>query len=184
MSTQNKQIALFAVLALVIYAVWNYYFNREEIKKDKPFTKGYSVEKIEMRMTNQEGELSTKFKSPSLIRYTDSPVLFIDSPTVWTYENNTEKWLIKANKAELNTQTDKVELIDNVNAHSLNEKEPMDFSTNFLTLDLTNKKAQTTAGISMQQAQFSLQGQVAHIDLKNKIIEVNNNVKAIYKSIK
>ena len=51
-------------------------------------------------------------------------------------------------------------------------------------LDLTSKKAQTSDGISIQQEQFSMQGQVAHIDLKNKIIEVNNNVKAIHKSIK
>ncbi len=184
MTAQNKQIALFAVIALVIYAVWSYYFNREEIKKDKPFTKGYSVEQIEMRMTNEDGELSTKFKSPSLIRYTDSPVLYIDAPVVWTYENNREHWLIKANKAELNTQTNQVELLDNVNARSLDEKEPIVFVTKNLMLDLTSKKAQTSDGISMQQAQSSMQGQVAHIDLKNKIIEVNNNVKAIYKSIK
>jgi LPS export ABC transporter protein LptC len=184
MTAQNKQIIQFAVIALVIYAVWSYYFNREEIKKDKPFTKGYSVEQIEMRMTNEDGELSTKFKSPSLIRYTDSPVLFIDSPIVWTYENNKEHWLIKANKAELNTQTNKVELLDSVNAHSLDEKEPMVFITENLILDLSSKKAQTSDGISIQQAQSSMQGQIAHIDLKNKIIEVNNNVKAVYKSIK
>jgi len=184
MTAQNKQIALFAVIALVVYAVWSYYFNREEIKKDKPFTKGYSIEQIEMRMTNADGEISTKFKSPSLIRYTDSPVLFIDSPIVWTYENNKEHWLIKANKAELNTQTNKVELLDDVNAYSLDEKESMVFTTKNLMLDLSSKKAQTSAGISMQQAQLSMKGQIAHIDLKNKIIEVNNNVKAVYKSNK
>ncbi len=184
MTAQNKQIALFAVIALVIYVVWSYYFNREEIKKDKPFTKGYSVEKIEMRMTNELGQLSTRFKSPSLIRYTDSPILYIDSPTVWTYEDNHENWLIKANKAELNTETNKVELIEDVNAHSLDANESMVFSSNNLVLDLSQHKAQTSHGVFMRQAQFSLTGQVAHIDLKKKIIEVNNNVKAIYKFIK
>jgi len=184
MTAQNKQIILFAVIALLTYAVWSKYFNREEVKKDKPFTKGYSVENIEMRMTNQLGELSAKFKSPSLIRYTDSPVLYIDTPVLWTYDNNVQQWQLNANKAELNTESNKVKLMDEVNAHTLNELEPMVIITESLILDLDSKKAHTTTGISMQQAQLSMRGQAADIDLKNKIIEVKNNVKAIYKSIK
>jgi len=183
MTRQMQNMLFFFVLALLSYAVYKYYFDPLELKSDKPFTKGYSVENVELKITDTQGHLSAKFKSPNLIRYTDSPLLFIDSPLFWTFKNNQEHWLIQSKKAEFNTDTQEVSLIDEVRAKTINDSSETQFKTPSLLVKLKDSSAFTDAGISLQQQQFNMSGQIAHFDLKNEILEVNKNVKAIYKPI-
>lgn len=182
MTRQMQNMLFFFILALLSYAVYKYYFDPITINKDKPFTKGYSVENVELKITDEKGQLSAKFKSPSLVRYTDSPLLFIKTPLFWTYKDNQEHWLIRSKKAEFNTDTQEVSLIDDVIAKTINGSETR-FKTPSLLVKLKDSSAFTDAGISLQQKQFNMSGQIAHFDLKNEILEVNKNVKAIYKPI-
>ena len=183
MSRQITQIVFFSILALLSYALWKYYFDTAEIIQDKPFTKGYSVENIELRITDEAGKLTAKFKSPSLTRYTDSPIVFIDEPLFWMYKNGTEHWLIQSNKAEFNTTTDEVNIYGDLIAKTIHSQAPMSFSANNLVVNLNSKLAHTKDGISLNQQQFTMTGQIAQFDLNNETLEVNNNVKAIYKTI-
>ena len=183
MTRQIQNMLFFFILALLSYALYKYYFDPLIITKDKPFTKGYSVENVELKITDEKGQLSAKFKSPNLVRYTDSPLLFIETPLFWTYNDNQEHWLIQSEKAEFNTDTNEVSLIDNVIAKTINDSSETRFKTASLLVKLEDSSAFTDAGISLQQKQFKMSGQIAHFDLKNEILEVNNNVKAIYKPI-
>ena len=135
-----------------------------------------------MKITDEKGQLSAKFKSPHLIRYTDSPLLFIQTPLFWTYNNNQEHWLIQSKKAEFNTNTQEVSLINEVFAKTINGSETQ-FKTPYLLVKLKDSSAFTDAGIFLQQNQFNLSGQIAQFDLKNETLEVRKNVKAIYKPI-
>jgi len=184
MSKQSSQIAVFFVLALLSYALYNYYFNTEEILTDKPFTKGYSIEDIELKITDNKGKLTAKFKAPSIIRYTDSPIMFIDQPVFWTYANGKEHWSIASKNAEYNDVKDEVVLKDNLLAKTVDKSSAVSFKANNLLINLKTHLAYTKDGISFQQDQFSMVGQIAHFDLNNETLEVNNNVKAIYKSNK
>lgn len=182
MSKQSQHILMFFILSLLSYGIWKYYFDREKTEVDKPFTKGYSVENIELRITNEMGKLTAKFKSPSLIRYTDSPVLYIKSPLFWLYKEGKEQWAMQSDRAEYNAELNDVGLYDNLRAQSANIEKQTSFEAKNLIINLNNKKAHTADGVSIKQQQFVMTGQNAHFDLDNELLEVNNNVKAVYKS--
>jgi LPS export ABC transporter protein LptC len=164
------------------YGIWKYYFDREKQEADKPFTKGYSVENIELRITNEKGKLTAKFKSPSLIRYTDSPILHIKTPLFWLYKEGKQQWKMESDKAEYNAESNEIGLYDNLLAQSVNIDKQTSFKAKNLLLNLNNKKAHTADGVRIKQQQFVMTGQNAHFDLENELLEVNNNVKAVYKS--
>ena len=171
-------------MALSSYAIWNYYFGDEEIEEIKPFTKGYSVENIELKITDETGALTALFKSPRLVRYTDSPIVHINKPLFWTYEKGQQNWSIVSDKAEFNSDTQHVGLYDNLIAKTVNSDSQIEFNAQNLLVDLKSKIANTKDGVFIKQNVITMTGQIAQFDLKNETIEVNNNVKAIYKTEK
>jgi len=181
-SKQAQQLIIFGVLALLTYGIWNYYFNHEIKEVTKPFTKGYSVKNIELKITDDSGMMTALFKSPELIRYTDSPIIHITNPLFWTYEKGKQHWTFKSDKAEYNPEAQQVGLYDNLIAKTVDENSQMMFSAKNLSVDLNTKKAITSDGILMQQKKYKMTGQIAKFDLQNEILEVNNNVKASYKA--
>lgn len=184
MSKQVHHILVYFILALSSYALWKYYFDHDKVEVDKPFTKGYSVENIELKITDETGALTAVFKAPKLIRYTDSPIVHIDKPLFWTYEEGKQHWSIKSDKAEFNSDTQQVGLYENLIAQTVDDDSQISFNAENLLVDLKSKIAQTNDGISFKQQQLSMTGQIAQFDLKNDTLEVNNNVKARYKTKK
>lgn len=184
MTRQFKQILIFSILALSSYAVWKIFVFEEEVIEDKPFTKGYSVDNLELRITDDNGKMSAKFNSPSLIRYTDSDVVMIKSPILWTYEEGNQNWQFKSKIAEYNHKLNQIKLIEKVKATSLNDDSIIKFTSNDLSIDLHEKSAQTQRGISVVKELFSMTGNIANFNFKNKNLEVRNNVKVIYKNSK
>ena len=145
MSKQAQHILLFAILALISYAIWKYYFDHEIVEADKPFTKGYSVDNIELKITDETGALTAMFKSPKLIRYTDNPIVHIDKPLFWTYENGKQHWSIVSENAEYNSDTLQVGLYENLKAQTVNDESQMLFEAENLMVDLKSKIAKTSA---------------------------------------
>jgi LPS export ABC transporter protein LptC len=160
------------------------FFYQELIVEDKPFTKGYSVDNLELRITDEEGHLSAKFNSPSLIRYTDSETVLIQKPALITYELGKQDWLFNSISAEYNHKLNEVKLVEQVRASTQAKDAKINFSSNDLIINLKSKLAQTENGISVDKELFSMTGDSARFDLKNDKIEVKNNVKVIYKSPK
>lgn len=184
MSKQSVQIIIFFILALFSYAVWKIFIFKEIEVKDKPFTKGYSIDNLELRITDEKGHISARFISPSLLRYTDSDIVLIKSPKLWTYEQGEQNWNFSSKQAEYNHKQNRVNLIEQVKATNLNSDSKINFTSNDLNLDLVNKLATTDNGIKVEKEQMSMSGEQADFDFKNDKIEVKNNVKVIYKSPK
>jgi len=182
MTKQSQQIILFAMLALASYGVWKYFFDREKFIQDKPFTKGYSVENVELKITDDYGQLTAKFTSPNLTRYTDSPVLFIKQPLLWTFREGKEHWLLESPMAEYNTDKEEVIFSKKLMANTINENKPTSFEANSLLLKLKNKMATTNDGVVFKQNNMIMTGQIAQFDLTQETLEVNENVRAVYKS--
>jgi len=181
MTRQVLQIIVFSVLALMSFAVWKYFFDVTEVETSKPFTKGYSVKNVELKIIDETGKITAKFKSPNLIKYTDSPIVLINTPLFWTYNNGKEQWLMKSNKAEYNADLAEVKLIDNFVGRSIGGDSPLTIITaKNLLVNIKTKKAYTNDGIVFKQQQIIMTGQDAHVDLKNELLEVNKNVKAVY----
>ncbi len=182
MTKQNQHIVIFALFSLVSYGVWKYFFDREELTQDKPFTKGYSIENVELKITDESGQLTAKFVSPNLIRYTDSPVLYIKEPLFWTYREGKEHWLLESQKAEYDTEKEEVDFSEKLIAHTVNVDQPASFEAMSLLLNLKNKNATTQDGVVFKQNNMVMTGQIAKFDLIQETLEVNKNVKAIFKS--
>ncbi|MFK8013712.1 MAG: LPS export ABC transporter periplasmic protein LptC [Marinicellaceae bacterium] len=183
MSKQSQQIMMFFLLALISYSIWKIYFDHEKVATDKPFTKGYSVENVVLKITDETGVLSGEFKSPKLIRYTDSPIVYIEKPEMWTFDNGQQHWSIQSETAEYNSELLHVDLSENLIAKTVNGS-GIRFNAENLFVDLNTKTAHTDAGIILKKELLSMTGQSAKFDLKNETIEVNNHVKAQYKTQK
>lgn len=184
MSQQIRQIIIFSAIALFIYGVWQYFFNKEELIQDKPFTKGYSIENLELKITDDLGKLTGKFISPSLVRYTDSTIMHINKPLFWTYKDGVKHWEVKSNIAEFNPAKNEINFLEELVAKTINDDSITEFTANSLLIDLKNNLASTKDGIYLKQQNFAMTGQIAQFNLKNETLEVNNNVKAVYKSTK
>ncbi len=182
MTKQTQQIILFTIFALVSYFIWKYFFDREKIVQDKPFTKGYSVENVELKITDESGQLTARFISPNLTRYTDSPILHINEPLFWTYREGKEHWVLESKKAKYDTDKEEIDFSVKLIAHTVNIEQPVSFEANSLLLNLKNKKATTQDGVVFKQNNMIMTGQIAKFDLTQETLEVNNNVKAIFKS--
>lgn len=182
MRQQTKHILFFLVGALLSYAVWKFFFDREPVIQDKPFTKGYSVDQFELEITDEHGEFVAKFISPNLTRYTNSDTVLIDSPNFWTYENNSEGWFFESDSAEYDYKNEQVKLIDNVMAKSLDEIETIELNASDMMVNLSTKIAQTENGVLIQKDTLNLKGQKALFDLTNNQLTVNENVQVVYKS--
>ena len=180
MTRHTLQIIIFFVLALVSFGVWKYYFDIPEVEVSNPFTKGYSIKNVELKIIDETGNITAKFKSPDLIKYTDSPVVLINTPLFWTYNNGKEQWLMKSDKAEYNAESAEVKLIDNFVARLVKDTSHTTIKANNLLVNINTKKAYTSDGMVFKQRQITMTGQDAHFDLKNEILEVNKNVKAVY----
>jgi|GEM_PF-1786625 len=182
MTRQVQQIILFSILALVSYSVWKYFFDREKTIQDKPFTKGYSIENVELKITDELGKLTAKFTSPNLTRFTDTPVLNIETPLFWTYKEGKEHWKLESISANYDTDKNEVDFTNKLKAQTVNDETPTKFVANNLLLDLNNKKANTKDGVNFIQQNMSMTGQIAKFDLDKETLEVSEDVKAIYKS--
>lgn len=181
MTRQIQQIIIFSILALASYGVWKYFFDREKIIQDKPFTKGYSIENVELKITDELGKLTAKFTSPNLTRYTDTPILHITAPLFWTYKEGKEHWLLESKSANYDTEKNEVDFLNKLSAQTVNDETQLKFVANSLLLDLNNKNASTKDGVSFIQQNMTMTGQVAKFDLEKETLEVSENVKAIYK---
>lgn len=184
MTRQQKHILLFLVLAILIYSIWQIFFNLEKQKSNKPFTKGYSVENLELKITDESGKLVGKFTSPGLIRYTDSELILISKPKMWTYDDAKQHWQIFSEKAEYNNKTNEINFTEELKASSILGDKKSSFTANSLLVKLDNSTAYTNNGIVFNQTPFTMSGEIAKLDMKKEILEVNDNVKAIYKSSK
>lgn len=181
MSGQKKHILLFCIVSLVVYSSWHIFFVTEKTEVNKPFTKGYSVENIELRITDESGKLAGKFNSPGLVRYTDSDIIHIKKPEFWTYNNGKINWKIDSNSAEFNSNKNEVDFKEKLVAVSLSESPKQQFTSNSLKVLLDKHVAVTNSGIIFKQDSAVMSGINATLDLKKQIIEVNNDVKAVYK---
>ena len=112
------------------------------------------------------------------------PLIFIEKPLLWTYVTGNEQWKIEANKGEYDAESNQIKLIDSLQAQLQNSETNRKFNAQDLMINLENKHAFTDNGITISENQFKLSGQIAKLDLSTNLIEVNKNVKAIYKSAK
>jgi LPS export ABC transporter protein LptC len=100
----------------------------------------------------------------------------------WTYENGQQHWSIVSDKAEYNSDTSVIGLYENLTAKTVNDESQILFNAKNLLVDLNTKIANTSDGITLNKQQLTMTGQIAKFDLTNETIEVNNNVKAVYKT--
>jgi LPS export ABC transporter protein LptC len=180
MTRQTLQIIVFAVLAILSFGIWKYFFDVPEVEPIKPFTKGYSVKNVELKIIDETGKITAKFKSPDLIKYTDSPIVLINTPLFWTYDNGEEHWVMKSDKAEYNADLAEVNLIGNFVGRLVEGAPFTIIKANNLLVNIDTKQAFTNDGIVFRQRQITMKGQNAHFDLKNEILEVNKDVRAVY----
>ena len=95
------QLMVFTVLAFVSYAVYDKYYGSDSETQFKPFTKGYSLEGVVIRTSDEAGEITSTIESPSMIHYADTEISVINEPR-YTIHEKTGDWIFTSNKGEIN----------------------------------------------------------------------------------
>lgn len=182
MSQQLRHILFFLFAGFLTYSVWKYYFDREPEVQDKPFTKGYSVENLELQVTDENGDFVAKFVSPNLMRYTDSDTVHVEKPRMYAYSNQQESWQFDSLKADYDHKRNTVKMMQDVSVKQLNSAKQIQLKFQNLLVDLHEKKAETDSGVELEKETFNMVGERAWFDFINEKIEVKGNVKVVYKT--
>ncbi len=173
-------LLVFALLSVMLYAAGRYFFPAPESRGLKPFTKGYSVTRLSMDMTDENGHIMTRVKAPSMVYYEDSRVTEIESPSITLLTDEGGRWLFTSPQGEYRDDEDVLYFSGAVEAlqKDANDQTLVRINTRRLRVDPRSKTAITDAPIKITQPRLLLTGTGAELDFNREEFEVKSNVHA------
>ncbi len=167
---QYRQLLVFAILAGVSYAVYEYAFAQEKQMTFKPFTKGYALYDSVVQITDDDGQIHSTIKSPEMIHYADSQLTTIESPQVVMVQNESQ-WTMRSSVATINESQTAIHFPDVVTVTN-DASPPLALETSDMTVYPEQKTTQSPAAIVIHQAGRKISGVGSKIDFNNELIEV------------
>lgn len=95
------QLVVFALLATLSYAIFNQFFSQDTSIEYEPFTKGYSLEGVVMRSSNEAGDIVSTVESPLVIHYADTEMSVIKEPRYIMHQSDGD-WVFESEQGEIN----------------------------------------------------------------------------------
>lgn len=144
------------------------------------------MKEITTLQTNQQGQLESRYYSPSMIHYQKDNITDITKPDVTIYLVNGNHWHITANQGRAEQGNTVIYLWDNVRAYR--PAIPGNPATTILTEKATvypsEKIAQTHAPVTLIQPGAQVKSIGARVNMQSNKIELFSNARAKYKSPK
>ena len=169
---------LFALLALGSYAVYETWHSEDNGVAYEPFTKGYSIEGVVIRNSDENGHIVSTIQAPSVIHYADSGVTVINQPTYRMHQASGD-WLFSSATGEINQAQTQLYFPDDVmlELDGLPD-EHVAVKTSELTVDLDNQTGTSPQKLTVTQPGVLLQGVGSVIRFKQQEIEILEDVYA------
>ncbi|MFC3193568.1 LPS export ABC transporter periplasmic protein LptC [Marinicella sediminis] len=177
-----RQLILFAVMALGSYAIFDMYHSKEDAFSYEPFTKGYSIEGVIIRNSDESGRIVSTIQAPSVIHYADSGMTLINQPRYRMHQADGD-WLFSSESGEINeAQTElffpqavTLELEDVTTDRVLIE-------TSELTINLKQKTGTSQQKLKVTQPGAVLQGVGSVIKFEQQEIEILEDLYAEFET--
>ena len=176
------QLMVFAVLALVSYAVFEKYYGVDSETRFKPFTKGYSLEGVVIKTSDEAGEITSTIESPSMIHYADTEISVINEPR-YTIHEKTGDWIFTSNKGEINKEQTELTFPDVVNFYLATEPlMAVSVKSSHLVVDINNKIGRTADKVIVKQPGAQLTGLGSVINFADQEIEIIEDMYAEFEN--
>ncbi len=176
------QLTVFGLLAVVSYAIYDNFFGTESATQYEPFTKGYSLEGVVIRTSDESGEIVSTMESPSMVHYADTEISMIESPK-YTLHQNDGDWIFTSAKGEINKGQTEVffpELVDL--SFDSKETEAVNIQTSQLRIEIIKKIGVTDENISVKRPGLILTGLGSLINFNDHSIEILEDMYAEFEN--
>ncbi|MGB6138143.1 MAG: LPS export ABC transporter periplasmic protein LptC [Shewanella sp.] len=176
-------IAAFFGLAFVLY--WQAQVKRSEMDAikivgvERPDFIADNLRTIEF---NKEGLIASKVTAKHMEHYASSDITHFTEPVYLIYpENGKAQWQLSADRGQLNKQTNKVILENNVIIDAIDIEEPLQsLSTQTVTLDLSTMIGSSEEMVYIEGKGFMIQGLGLHADLNAQKLSLLSKVEGTY----
>lgn len=177
-----RQLLVFAVLALLSYTVYERFYQSDAVRSFEPFTKGYSLEGVVIKSTDETGEVVTTVESPLVIHYADSETTVIEQPHVRLHQDGGD-WVFTSSTGELNADQSRIYFPAQVLLKLLGDSaQAVGITTSDLTVDVIEKTGTTAQQIDVNKAGMSLRGLGAVVNFKQQEIEIIDEMYAEFEN--
>ncbi len=181
-SVRLNQLLLFALLALASYVVYEKYYSTESVHSYEPFTKGYSLEQVVIKSTDESGRIVTTVESPLVIHYSDTETTVVNEPLIRLHET-TGDWVFQSEKGEINQANTEIYFPEQVTLKLAGEaEETVDIKTSELTVDVVAKMGVTAQAVDVTRLGMLLKGLGATVNFKQQEIEILNDMYAEFEN--
>lgn len=181
-----RQLVLFVILAVVSYAVFEKYYSTNDKKMFQAFTKGYAISGVSIETTDENGDIVSTIKSPSVIHYADTEKTIIEQPNVTLHEKD-GNWNFNSSMGEINAKQTQIFFPNQVfvNLVSTENKKIVDdlsINTSALTVDMINKVGSTSEILQMTQIGSMIRGLGAIVDFNQQEIDLKSEMYAEFEN--
>jgi LPS export ABC transporter protein LptC len=173
-----RQLMVFALLALGSYAVYETWHSDDSGYAYEPFTKGYSIEGVVIRNSDQEGHIVSTITAPSVIHYADSGRTVINQPSYRMHQEGGD-WLFSSASGEINQAQTEMFFPEAVLLElDVAAEDKVSVKTSQLTVDLEQQTGSSPEQLSVSQPGVLLKGVGSVIRFKQQEIEILEDVYA------
>lgn len=173
-----RQLLAFALLAVGSYAVYETWYSEDSAFAYEPFTKGYSIEGVVIRNSDEDGRIISTIKAPSVIHYADSGVTVINQPSYRMHQDSGD-WVFSSATGEINQAQTQLYFPEDVLLElDVAAAEKVAVKTSQLTVDLDQQIGSSPGNLTVTQPGVLLQGVGSVIRFKQQEIEILEDVYA------
>ena len=173
---------LFALLALFSYGVYDRYFGQSTEVEYEPFTKGYSLEGVVMKTSDEEGRIISTIESPAIVHYADTEISVITEPKYTLHQQNGD-WVFESKVGEISP--DQTELYFSGKVNLLLDSKTQDkvtIETSDLRVNVENKTGVGRGAINVDKPGLMMTGVGSKIDFTSQTIEVLEDLYAEFEN--
>lgn len=144
----------------------------------------YVIDDLSSQNYNAEGQLDNSVTAVHMEHFDSSNMTFFTEPVYLVYPTKGQtQWRLSAKTGNLNKNTGKVILKDNVIIDAISPKDPIQsLSTSVLELDLNTMIMTSDEIISITGANFIIQGKGLYADLNAQEVELLSQVEGKYET--
>lgn len=177
-----QQLTLFLILAVLSYGIYDNYFAQENTVEFEPFTKGYSLEGVIIKNSDEQGRIVSTIESPSMIHYADTEVSVVNDPK-YTMHQKEGDWVFTSSKGEINKEQTELYFPGQVNLlHEPTTDEKVSIVTSNLLVDVVAKLGNGKGKITVEKPGLLMTGMGSVIDFTDQSVEILENMYAEFEN--
>lgn len=177
-------IALFSTASMLYWQVLQKRDNQLTQVQTVETRPDYVIDDLRSQNFNADGQIDNSVTAVHMEHFDSSNMTFFTQPVYLVYPTKGQtQWRLSANTGNLNKNTGKVVLKDNVIIDAISPKDPIQsLSTSVLELDLNTMIMTSDEIIFVKGENFKIQGKGLYADLNAQEVELLSQVEGKYET--